>query len=62
MAGMAMGTRDGDQEELFITHQQLRSQSHPYYQAVNKVLAEKGFDKFAERTCAKFCKASPCPQ
>jgi REP element-mobilizing transposase RayT len=42
---MAMGTRDGEQEELFITHQQLRSQSHPYYQAVNKVLAEKGFDK-----------------
>jgi len=52
--GMAMGTRDGEQEDLFITHQQLRSQSHPYYQAVNKVLAEKGFDKFAERTCAKF--------
>jgi len=51
---MAMGTRDGEQEELFITHQQLRSQSHPYYQAVNKVLAEKDFDKFAERTCAKF--------
>lgn len=49
-----MGTRDGEQEDLFITHQQLRSQSHPYYQAVNKVLAEKGFDKFAERTCAKF--------
>jgi transposase len=54
MAGMAMGTRDGEQEELFITHQQLRSQSHPYYQAVNKVLVEKGFDRFAEKTCAKF--------
>jgi len=51
---MAMGTRDGEQEELFITHQQLRSQSHPYYQAVNKVLAEKGFDRFAEKTCAEF--------
>jgi transposase len=51
---MAMGTRDGEQEELFITHQQLRSQSHPYYQAVNKVLAEKGFDRFAEQTCASF--------
>ena len=54
MAGMAMGTRDGEQEDLFITHQQLRSQSHPYYQAVNKVLAEKGFDKYAEKSCAKF--------
>jgi len=49
-----MGIRDGEQEELFITHQQLRSQSHPYYQAVNKVLAESGFDRFAEKTCAKF--------
>ena len=51
---MAMGTRDGEQKELFITHQQLRSQSHPYYQAVNKVLAEKGFDRFAEKTCVEF--------
>ena len=49
-----MGIRDGEQEELFITHQQHRSQSHPYYQAVNKVLAESGFDRFAEKTCAKF--------
>lgn len=51
---MAMGTRDGEQEDLFITHQQLRSQSHPYYQAVNNVLADKDFDRFAEKTCAKF--------
>jgi transposase len=49
-----MGTRDGEQEELFVTHQQLRSQSHPYYRAVNKVLADKGFDRFAEAACAKF--------
>ena len=51
---MALGKRGGEQEDLFVTHQQLRSQSHPYYQAVNKILAEKGFDKYAEAICAKF--------
>jgi|GEM_PF-6094093 hypothetical protein len=38
---MAMGTRDGEQEDLFVTHQQLRSQSHPYYRTVNKVLLSR---------------------
>jgi transposase len=53
-AGMAMGTRDGEQEELFVTHQQLRTEGHPYYVAVNKVLAGHGFDRFAEAACRKF--------
>jgi len=44
-ACMAMGTRDGEQEELFVTHQQLRTEGHPYYVGVNKVLAEHGFDR-----------------
>jgi transposase len=54
MSVMAMGKRGGEQEDLFVTHQQLRSQSHPYYRAVNKVLADKGFDKYAEGLCEKF--------
>jgi transposase len=53
-AGMALGKRGGEQEDLFVTHQQLRSQSHPYYQAMNRVLRENGFDKFAEQTCARY--------
>ena len=53
-AGMAMGTRDGEQEELFVTHHQLRTEGHPYYVAVNKVLAEQGFDRFVEDACRKF--------
>jgi len=53
-AFMALGKRGDEEEDLFITHQQLRGQSHPYYQAVNKLLAEDGFDKYAEETCAKF--------
>jgi transposase len=51
---VAMGKREGEQEDLFVTHQQLRSQSHPYYRAVNRVLAERGFDRFVEQLCAKF--------
>jgi hypothetical protein len=51
---MAMGKRGDEQEDLFVTHQQLRSPSHPYYRAVNKVLGDKGFDRYAEGLCAKF--------
>lgn len=51
---MALGKREGEQEDLFVTHQQLRSQSHPFYQAVNRVLGEQGFDRHVERLCAKF--------
>jgi hypothetical protein len=39
MFGMAMGTRDGEQEELFITHQQLRSQSPLFNIVVNGIAA-----------------------
>jgi transposase len=54
MRGMAMGKRGGEQEDLFVTHEQLRAASHPFYKAVNKVLADKGFDRYAEAVCAKF--------
>lgn len=54
MPSMAMGNRGGEQEDLFVTHHQLRSASHPYYQAVNKILADKGFDRHVEALCAKF--------
>jgi transposase len=51
---MAMGNRDGEQEELFITHQQMRSQGHPYYQAVNRILAQARFDRYVQKLCGKF--------
>jgi transposase len=53
-AGVAMGKHEGEQESLFVTHQQLRSQSHPFYRAVNRVLGEHGFDRYVEKLCAKF--------
>jgi transposase len=54
MPTMAMGKRGDEQEPLFVTHQQLRSSSHPYYTVVNKILREAGFDKYAEGLCARF--------
>lgn len=49
-----MGERGSEQEDLFVTHQQLRAQSHPYYRAVNRQLAEHGFDKYVEGMCARY--------
>jgi transposase len=49
-----MGKREGEQEDLFVTHQQLRSQSHPFYRAMNRVLADQGFDRHVEQLCSKF--------
>lgn len=54
MPVMAMGKRGGEQEDLFVTHEQLRAASHPFYKAVNRLLADKGFDRYAEKICAKF--------
>jgi transposase len=54
MASMAMGKRGGEQEALFVTHQELRSQSHPFYRAMNGVLAQKEFDAYVEGLCRKF--------
>jgi transposase len=49
-----MGKREGEQEDLFVTHKQLRSQSHPFYLAVNRVLREQRFDGYVEQLCSKF--------
>ena len=51
---MAMSKRRNEQKELFVTHQQMRGPSHPYYKTVNKVLDEYDFDKFVEKRCKKF--------
>jgi transposase len=51
---VAMGKREGEQEDLFVTHQQLRSQSHPFYRTVNRILRDQGFDRYVEGLCAKF--------
>jgi transposase len=52
---MAMGKRKPRQESLFIATDQLTpSAGHPFYQRLNALLAENGFDDWIERRCAEF--------
>lgn len=52
---MAMGRKHGvTQEELFYADEAAGSPGHPFYERVNRVLAEGGFDGHCERQCAKF--------
>jgi hypothetical protein len=53
---MAMGKRKaGRQEALFITARDLpRSAGHPFYAALNRLLAEAGFDRWVENRCRQY--------
>jgi len=56
---MAMGTRREQQEELWIPSCALsRPASHPFYERLNQLLAEHGFDKFVEGKCCRFYAAT----
>jgi transposase len=45
---MAMGKSGDEQEQLFVTHKNLRNTcGHPFYEALNRVLRGNGFDEFA---------------
>jgi len=50
---MAMGRRQPRQEELFIATADLTpSAGHPFYQTLNRLLDEAGFDRWVEARCA----------
>jgi transposase len=52
---MAMGKRASRQESLFIATDQLaQSPGHPFYQRLNALLAEAGFDRWVEDRCREF--------
>jgi transposase len=53
---MAMGTRRGreKQEELFYASERAEAPGHPFYQGLNRVLHEAGFDAFCEGRCRPF--------
>jgi len=52
---MAIGKRKQRQEPLFITAESLpKSEGHPFYQKLNKLLAEACFDRWLEKRCAPF--------
>ncbi|MCK6473673.1 MAG: transposase, partial [Planctomycetes bacterium] len=50
------------QSEFWIATQDLaRPEGHPFYEQLNKVLKEHGFDAFVERRCARFYKSGGRP-
>ena len=52
---MAMGTKNGEQDSLFITHQDLRAVAgHPFYEVLERILRVAKFDAHVEELCAKF--------
>ena len=52
---MGLGRRKRRQESLWVATGELpRTGGHVFYERVNRVLDEHGFDRFAEDTCAKF--------
>ena len=51
---MAMGQDDGQQPTLFLTYDKLRGLGHPFYDALDRLLREQGFDRFVEGLCAPF--------
>src|SRR5713226_2603334 len=54
---MAMGRRGKQlrQEPLWIAHSELpRTVAHPFYEQLNRLLEERGFDDFVEQQCARF--------
>ncbi|MFN6193227.1 MAG: hypothetical protein ACK5BN_22850, partial [Planctomycetota bacterium] len=55
---MALGKWTNEkQQDLFIAAASLpRSPGHPFYQALNRLLAEAGFDAYVEELCAPLYK------
>ena len=50
---MAMGQKQAQQAQLFVTHSQLpQSLGHPFYVALERELRQAGFDAFVEALCA----------
>src|ERR1700681_2352882 len=54
---MGMGRKEQQrrQEELWIAHTDLpRTVGHPFYEQLNRLLEERGFDEYVEQQCARF--------
>jgi transposase len=52
---MGMGKRWSRQESLFIATEQLaQAPGHPFYQKLNALLAEAGFDRWVESRCEQY--------
>ena len=47
-----MGKREDKQSELFVLHSTLKTvEGHPFYQALEELLVQHGFDEFVQELC-----------
>ena len=52
---MALGRRKNEQQPFWVASGELpRSSGHPFYAALNRLLAEAGFDRFVKQMCAPY--------
>ena len=52
---MAIGRRpEARQHEMFVVASEIRAGCNPFYRALDRLLRENGFDRFAEDTCREF--------
>jgi transposase len=59
---MSLGRRKAQQNDLFIpTAELVTGPGHPFYRKLNQVLAQAGFDDFAEKLCAPYYKEGGRP-
>ena len=59
---MSMGKRKERQEKLFIMAEGLpKSPGHPFYRALNKLLAQADFDRWLENRCQEYYEAAGTP-
>ena len=50
---MAMGRQEGDQPSMWVATQTLAgSPGHAFYEKLNQVLEQSGFDRYVEELCA----------
>lgn len=51
---MAMGKRGKGQRPMWVAADVTRGPGHPFYEALNRLLGERGFDEFVEDQCRSF--------
>ena len=52
---MAMGRqRRAPEQALFVATSEISAAENPFYRALNELLGEDGFDRFAEDLCEEF--------
>ena len=55
---MAMGRKRARQQALWVATETLaRTKGHVFYERVNRILEEHGFDAFVEEECLRFYKS-----